>query len=215
MSLLSNLNYAEQAVKYAEQHLRGRASNKPEDIVHTLQQNLRHISDGDDDYVMDSLRSSLNVTLKYQEVYQARFGDISSNRQARHDAGEQLSSAAIIRDGVGNCFEHAVLACHYLNTKGVRSYIATADQETNHVFVVIGAAGGLDGRKITVRPDATPGPPLGTGTTVVCDPWYHEWFAIQQHWARKMHRILATTNKRSGGLPATVPLDLMASTHVT
>jgi hypothetical protein len=217
MSLLQNLLRAETAVKYVEQHLRGKASNKPEDIFHTLQRNLiADYGETDPEGVGEILGMPVVVRTKCHEIHLSRITEINNKRDARREVGERLNAGAIIRDGLGNCFEHAVLACHYLNGIGVSSYMVTADDSTNHVFVVIGVAGGLDGTTVNVAPNAAPGAPLGTGTSVVCDPWYHEWFAIQQDWAHKMNRILSTTNKRNPPvLPAQIPLTLTSSIHVT
>ena len=214
MSLLRNLNYAEQAVKYVEQHLRGKASNKPEDIVHTLQQNLRG-QGYDHGRILDTLNAPAEAGERMDAILQTRRAAINDARTDRRWADTRLSHSAIITDGIGNCFEHSVLACHYLNTKHIASYIAETDDDTNHVFVVIGAADDLDEETIIVQPAVTPGPPSATATTVVCDPWYHEWFGIQQHWTLKMRRILMTTNRRAAGLRANVPLTFTASNHVT
>ncbi|WP_137180382.1 hypothetical protein [Roseomonas sp. AR75] len=223
MSLHLNLMHAEAAVAFAEKHLRGRASNKPEDIIHTHQENLRRFATGisankeiQQEIVLDSLANSFNVRMGCQQLHGERAGAISSARDARKLAGERLNAAAIIRDGIGNCFEHAVLACHHLNGKGVASYMVDTDDETNHCFVLIGLGGGLDGTTVQAAPNALPGAPFNAAFAVVCDPWYHEWFAVGSFWATKMHRILMTTNKRATGLlPAQVPFTFTASNHVT
>jgi hypothetical protein len=222
MSLHLNLMHAEAAAAFAGSHLRGRASNKPEDLIHTHQQNLRRFAAGvttDTDHqheiVLDGLANRLTVDLACQQIYGERSGAISTARDARRLAGERLNAAAIIRDGVGNCFEHAVLACHHLNGKGIASYMVDTDDETNHCFVMIGLGGGLDGTTVQAAANAPPGPPFNAAFGVVCDPWYHEWFAIGS-WSTKMHRILMTTNKRNTKLlPAQVPFTFTASHHVT
>ena len=215
MSLTRNLIFAEMAVKHVERFLRGRASNKPEDIVHTVQQNLRARFGNDKDRMSDELSNGFALGMKMEEIYQNRVSLINDERDARRSAGNRLNAAAIIASGVGNCFEHAVLACHFLKGKGVPCYMVDTDEDTDHVFVVIGVATGLNGQTFQAPPNAAPPPPLSTGNSVVCDPWYHEWFGIQQSWPTKMNRILSTTNKRSGSLPSTIPLTLTDGALVT
>jgi hypothetical protein len=216
VSLQINLAHAEAAVKYAEQFLRGRASNRPEDILHTLQQNLREDYDNDKEAVLWALADPNNVSNKSREIYMQRVSDINDAREKRRQQGKRLDSAAIIADGIGNCFEHAVLACKYLKDKGVPSYMVETDEDVNHVFVVIGVGNGLAGTTLKVSPNTPPGPPLSTGDGVVCDPWYHEWFGIQQWWPTKMHRILLTTWKyKNEPLPSQVPLTFTLGSAVT
>jgi hypothetical protein len=216
MTLLRNLIHAEAAVTFAESRLRGKASNRPEDIVHTLQQNLREDYDGDAEHVLLDLGSKITIGMKSIEIYQKRWTAIKDKREQRNAVGQRLDAAAIIQGGIGNCFEHSVLACHYLNGIGVPSYMVTTDENTNHVFVVIGVQGGLDGETVEAPPNQNPGAPLAAAFSVVCDPWYHEWFGIQADWSRKMKRILLTTNKRTNGqLPDMVPFTFTAGTHIT
>jgi hypothetical protein len=212
MTLLANMIAAEFAVKYAHDKLRGRSSNRSEDIVHTLQQNLRDDFGEGDERVMLNLSSGLNIGLKNQLIYQDRWRTISEARDGRRERGARLNAAAIIQDNVGNCFEHCVLACHYLNGRGITSYMAETDDNTNHVFVLIGAPPGLDGQRFNVTA-ANPGG-ISNGNTVVCDPWYHEWFSVQQDWGRKMWRIFNTTTKFPP-MPNPVPLTLTDGVHVT
>jgi hypothetical protein len=206
-------------VKFAEKYLRGRASNKPEDIVHTLQQNLRGMyagKPGAEERILIDLENKENVALKGAEIHGDRLGAILEARRARETAGQRYDTAAIIGAGIGNCFEHAVLACRYLNGIGIPSYIAETDDETNHVFVLLGLPSGLGGQTLSLAAHRTPGPPVGGAFSVVCDPWYHEWFGVQQDWSVKMHRILLTTNKRAGGqLPSRIPFTLTNGNRVT
>jgi hypothetical protein len=222
MSLNRNLMLAESAAKYAHDALRGRASNRPEDIVHTLHEELRTFArdsftdaDVQKDYVLSALNGT-TIGTRGNTIYQHRWTAIEEARTARTNAGRRLESAAILQDGIGNCFEHAVLACHHLNGKGVTSYMVDTDDDTNHCFVVLGLAGNLDGTTANAAPNAAPGQPFNAAFAVVCDPWYHEWFAIGTHWSTKMHRILRTTNKRSSGqLPAQVSFTFTGANHVT
>jgi hypothetical protein len=90
----------------------------------------------------------------------------------RNARGQRLSAPDIWHDNIGNCFEHAVLACHYLKQGGIASYIADTDDNTDHTFVLIDSPGGLDGQTVNVTQFA-PGAIAGA-FTVVCDRWYHE-----------------------------------------
>ena len=211
MTLLANLIAAEQAVKFANDQLQGRSSNRPEDLVHTMLQNLRE-QGYDRPSIQDQLASSVNVSSKTKTIWSERVTEINDKRESRSDKGLRLNAAAIAADNVGNCFEHCVLACHYLNRRGVASYMADTDANTNHVFVLIGLPGGLDGHTVNVTPNAF-GPAAGA-FTVVCDPWYHEWFGVQQDWGRKMRRIFAATTKYPPA-PNPIPLKLTSGAHVT
>jgi hypothetical protein len=213
---LTNLIAAEQAVKYANDRLRGRSSNRSEDLAHTLQADLNTKYAGKlgaRERVLTTLDNPGNVSRQTQEIYQERFGAIRDARRSREDQGNRLNAAAISADKIGNCFEHAVLACHYLNYANVRSYLVETDENTDHAFVVIGAPGGLAGQIIEVRKNA-PGALNGGGLAVVCDPWYHEWFSVQQDWGRKMWLIFSKTIKQPP-VPDRVPLTFTDGGQVT
>lgn len=233
MSICRNLIFAEAAVKFAEQHLRGRASNRPEDIIHTLQEQTRDFSvffpetftrlfGGVDEngqvYAGDSPQDIANGI---DAIRTERVKKIESHRDTRLNKGTSFDAAAIIKSGIGNCKENAVLACHYLKKQGIPSYILRTGMgdRADHVFVIIGMPNGLDGHKINVPTSASPSPPLNNGSSVVCDPWYHEWFAVQQYWSTKMHQIFLRTFKpgpnESVKLPSSIKLTLTDSTHVT
>src|SRR5262245_2288552 len=113
MSLMRNLMFAEAAVKYAEKFLRGRASNKPEDIIHTLQENLRKPG-VNPEYAKAVLSNPYDVDRKRAEIYMNRAADIDNARRERIHYGVRYVAKEIKNDGIGNCFEHAVLACHFL-----------------------------------------------------------------------------------------------------
>lgn len=214
MSLEYNLRLALMAVEYAGQHLRGRSSNRPEDLVHTLHERLRARWGGDRLTVKEFLQAPSTYN-EIDTIYQQRVPAINNAREERRESGKRLDAAAIIADGIGNCFEHAVLACHYLKNK-VPCYMVDTDEDTNHVFVVIGVQGGLHGQTIQAPPNADPGLPLSTAESVVCDPWYHEWFGIQRSWATKMHHIFTVTSKHeSHTLPSLIPLTFTDSAFVT
>ena len=64
----------------------------------------------------------------------------------------------------------------------------------NHTFVVVG----MDPATPQVSLASLDTPPQWGAHAVVCDPWYHEWFAVSgpqtlSQWTAKMSRILAET----------------------
>src|SRR5262249_48148505 len=148
-----NLDAAERAVKFANDKLRGRASNRSEDLVHTLQQNLRaqySSSPYVDDIVRGGMSDRHGLVQQTSLIHQQRWNAIDAARGKRNAKGQKLSAPDIWRDNIGNCFEHAVLACHYLKQTGTASYIAETDDNTDHVFVLIGSPAGLDGQTVNV-----------------------------------------------------------------
>jgi predicted RNA-binding Zn ribbon-like protein len=188
---------AEQAVKYANDLLRGRSCNRSEDLAHIMLEimNRKFVRLGDlepREAVLETL-NPITIDLEIQRIYSSRQNAIEEARQRRKDRGDRLNSAAIIRDKIGNCFEHAVLACHYINSKNIPNYLVETDDSTNHCFVVVGAPGGLGGQTTTVTKTAAG--VLASAFTVVCDPWYHEWFSVQQDWGHKMWHIFDQTTK--------------------
>jgi hypothetical protein len=48
---------------------------------------------------------------------------------------------------------------------------------------------------------------------VVCDPWYHEWFSVQQEWGRKMWHIFKSTTRNPP--VSQVWLTLISQAHIT
>jgi hypothetical protein len=222
MSLLQNLILAEQAVKYANDQLLGRSSNRSEDMVRTVVENLHESYKRLDQEDMKVLmRLELNgggFAEKRQLLFQERYPQIEAARESRKEAGNRLNSAAIIKDNVGNWFEHSVLACSYLNSghrrvsgQPIASYLVDTDPWTNHTFVLVGAPPGLAGRTIKVTKHEFGA--INTGETVVCDPWWHEWFGVQQDWY-KMWRIFASTKKQKT-MTETVPLTFTDGAQVT
>jgi hypothetical protein len=147
----------------------------------------------------------------YNQIHSQCLGAIDQARKVRDNSGRKFSAPDIWKASIGNCFEHAVLACHYLKQSGIPSYIAETDDNTDHAFVLIDSPGGLDGRTVHVTRNA-PGPIAGP-FTVVCDPWYHEWFPVQQDWGRKMWRIFEATT-RIQPTANQVSLKLTSETHV-
>jgi hypothetical protein len=199
-----NLMWAEEAVDYVGKHLRGRACNRPEDILHTMCQAWGTST------VVDLMRDR-------PDVYNRAFGEWTMHvwqqiQACRRTYGRMLPDAnVIIQNRLGNCHEHAVLACDYLAKKGIPSsiyFVTTDDPEyLDHVWVMLGLPDdfvpplpGVFGNTERVPLDETPavfGP-----SAVVCDPWYHEWFSTQRDWARKMRSILrVTTHQKADPLP--------------
>ncbi|MGH7153210.1 MAG: hypothetical protein ACREF3_04715, partial [Acetobacteraceae bacterium] len=164
------------------------------------------------DAMAEEMSNAPSLRMKTALIYEERWAAIRDARENRNTQGRRLSAAAIMADNIGNCFEHSVLACHYLNRRGIASYMADTDDNTNHCFVLIGAPAGLDGQTVNVTA-AAPGAIAGA-FTVVCDPWYHEWFSVQQDWGRKMWHIFGVTTK-DPPMPDPVPLTLTSGAHVT
>jgi hypothetical protein len=219
MTLQTNLIAAEMAVKYAHDNLRGRSSNRSEDLVHTHQHNLRK-QFGNNPWARDALRDEMSnrqELLRNSElISRGRVSAMEDARKTREAQGKRLNAYAIIKDRIGNCFEHSVLACKYLNVRypGITSYIAETDDNTDHVFVLIDVtARGVDGRTVYVS-RRSPSVLLGANA-VVCDPWYHEWFGVEQDWSRKMWRTIFNVTTRYPPHPNPVPLKLISSAHVT
>ena len=227
MTLLANLIKAEQAVKYANDKLLGRSSNRSEDNMHAVQKNLMTSIEGrqmrlngqvDRKDSIEELQERLG-DIKYTErlvtvMHTNKWDVVKTSRARREEIGRSLDAAEIIRDKIGNCQEHAILACHYLNNKGVSSYMVTTEDDINHVFVIIGGPDNLDGKIVSVTRD-DPAAIFGN-FTVVCDPWYHEWFSVQQEWRQKMWGILNKTKKEwVVELPSSLQLTLTSSNHIT
>lgn len=210
----ANLIAAERAVKFANDKLQGRAANRPEDLIHTLQRTLRaEFGNSADatDRLTEEMSNPYGVKLRTDLIYQQRTSAIGTARARRYTQGRHLSAPDIWKDNIGNCFEHAVLACHYLKQSGIPSYIAETDDNTDHVFVLIGSPPGLDGQTVNVTSGA-PGV-ISAPFAVVCDPWYHEWFSVQQDWGRKMWQIFERTTKNPPH-PNPVPLKLISQIHI-
>jgi hypothetical protein len=106
--------------------------------------------------------------------------------------------AEIEKSGLGNCGEQSYVAFKYLVTKGPPS-LAIMDWQLaqavngkisgNHQFVLIGASS----LPKTTEADLEKPPAIWGPFAVICDPWYHEWFAVPFDWSRKMPQILAQT----------------------
>ena len=178
------LMWAERAVKHVENKIPYGASNKPIDVYHTSLKGPsadRPKVPQDMKQSVRDLRSFLPTLIKQQNLG----GDPVAKLNARAQLAQHL--------GVGNCNEQAAVAFDYLRTTGRETGLACVGfPDHDHVFVVLG----LHQRP----PDEDSytygqGPPASWGAdAVVCDPWYHEWFAVSTDWKRKGERILATTH---------------------
>lgn len=216
MSLHRTLLLAEEAAKYANDIFWGRSSNRPEDIAHSHMDKLnRRLAGENPQYVTEErareAQPGVAETARLA-LWNQRVSKIKARRDDRKDAGQAYNTAAIIQDKFGNCLEHSVLACAYLRRLQVPSYIATTDFDTNHVFVVIDGLAGLDGRMVKVTKDDTA--QLGTATTVICDPWWHDWYALTD-WSRKMWPVFQKTKKTPGTVPSPLTLWLESEAHVS
>ena len=88
----------------------------------------------------------------------------------------------------GRCGESAVLAFEYLQHKGERGMAIMSFIDYNHAFIVLG----LQFKPALVSHSfISEGPPIAWGkNTVVCDPWYNEWFLCDIDWMRKIRQIV-------------------------
>ena len=192
-----NLMYAEEAVKYVETHLRGKAANKPDDVIHYLQE-----------FEPGEFNKLLNKAKKDQDFYTGKSqklesaivsigADFQDQLNAQRATTNTFNPNQVIQNGFGNCHEHSILAADYLRQKNIKSNVyyltvgGTANEWLDHVWVVIDITPALPNGKYTITLDDVPaafGP-----DAVVCDAWFGEWFVAQHDWARKMRSILNVT----------------------
>ena len=178
--LQTNLIYAEAAVKYADEILRGRSSNRPDDLVFGLQKQLGSKAVAD---------MAKNDKLLFQTTMENADKDTKQKIvEWEVAARSRYDVKALLVHRVGNCWGHSLLAAYYLQSKRIPSFIAeTQGEEVDHVFVLIGLEPSKKSLEIRVPTKTVPTdfPP----EAVVCDPWYHEWFSVQSEWPRKMGSI--------------------------
>jgi hypothetical protein len=111
----------------------------------------------------------------------------------RENAAVQLG-AIVEKSGLGNCGEQSCVAFKYLITRGAPGLAIVNWEGGNHTFVVIG----MDPNVPKVSTGTLTIAPVWGPDAVVCDPWYHEWFAVESiaDWQSKMKRIFADANAR-------------------
>jgi hypothetical protein len=122
-----------------------------------------------------------------------------------------MVGAEIEHSGLGNCGEQSRVAFKYLITRGAGGLaivdwgkiVGRADGASgNHTFVVIG----MDPMTPETSLATLAAPPQWGTHAVICDPWYHEWFAVRDpdrptQWTAKMSRILSETQPTLKGGP--------------
>ena len=98
---------------------------------------------------------------------------------------------------VGNCAEQTSMAFIYLLDKYGASCNGLAMVETktyDHVFLVVGlpiarrAAATYINARITTPPDDW------DMNAVICDPWYHEWYEVNEFKAKMRQTLLKSAN---------------------
>jgi len=207
MSLQQNLIRAERAVKYVESILRDKACNRPEDLVHQLKRlagpdRFKRTMATGKVQTLEDLQAHPSLAY-YMHKWKA-------DRNGQQFTDMRTFADAIRKTPVGNCMEHAVLAAVYLkfelkvaeNVFVVRTDENGSEGYLDHVFVLIDAEY-LDDDETENYDTPLDQPPDFGPHAVVCDPWYHEWYSVQQDWCRKMGATLRlTTQRKNQPLPA-------------
>ncbi len=113
---------------------------------------------------------------------------------------EKVRAALVLADIIkksklGNCGEQSCLAFKYLITRGAPGLGIIEWVSGNHTFVVLGMQASVakeSSGSFATAPEWGP-------DAVVCDPWYHEWFAVSSasDWKTKMKRIAADAQRLS------------------
>ena len=180
MSLQHNLMLAEFAVNYTKEKMTKGASNKPEDLVHS---SMRHATQN---WLMRAVTQPDLTAASVPDQRSAiapRLAEAASVHEKALMAADEVENS-----GIGNCGEQASVAYKYLFNRSDADLFVLAGLGRNHEFVIIGASAdqvrGL--HPISVAPN-------WPADAVICDPWYHEWFAVAVSWPGKIRQILAKT----------------------
>jgi hypothetical protein len=198
MALLNkNLVIAEAAVAYVDSKMTLGASNKPIDLAHARMryekldffQKLRRR------FRPELTRQTVNKH-RGPEVLKLKIPGLLSHVLADGDRAEKA--------GVGNCGEQAHLAFKYLYNRRDTDLFAVVSFGPDHALIVMG-----------VPPEKLRGvfsvkgvPPGWPKDAVICDPWYHEWFTMDD-WSRKVSQILKATAPNQDHV--TVEIQLLTS----
>lgn len=143
-----------------------------------------------------------SVPLQRQKALQEKKQDIEKKRDEQKDKLFKvmthpdpvmhllMMACEIEKTGLGNCGEQSMVAFKYLVTKSAPGLALMHINGGNHEFVVLG----MDVTVPAVTKGSLTFPPDWGHNAVVCDPWYHEWFAVGSlDWQPKMKRILGET----------------------
>ncbi len=202
---------AEAATEWANSALRGRATNRAEDIAHGAQQVLKN----------SSLVLANATTKAEASQQQLLFQQASDIAQADHERwldgargpnGDGTHCTAdILKAHIGNCMEHTILVCEYVRDKypGVTAHFIGVRDPSNHAFAIIGADAGLP-TGTGAFALTTDDPPVALGAfAVVADAWWHEIFPARSGvWSQKLGHILRQTLVVPGTpLPTTINAD--------
>lgn len=183
---IQNLVIAERTVNYVAQKMTLGASNKPEDLAHaTMKRDAAFAQKG-----------RLARTFSSKPAPDLVRGSVSAQRQnlpqeAGMSRNENILARAVYVEGtgIGNCGEQSAVGYRYL--KELTSYNDTfclVNIGKNHSFLLLGVSG-QDAHGLHAISQA----PNWPQSAVVCDPWYHEWFRVDQDWTRKIRSILGQT----------------------
>ena len=172
------LMWAERAVDYTGSKMTIGAANKPIDVVHFMM--AKHLDSAKYDEVKGQLSDYVDRQRKF----------IGSEPGWLMRMAEQAE-----KTGVGNCMEQSAIAYRYLVGSGRERGVAyvTISGPVNHAFVVLGLDDEPEDESVLFHGD----PPDSWGPdAVVCDPWYHEWFAVATDWKAKFADICRRTQKQ-------------------
>lgn len=180
MSLQHNLMLAEFAVAYTQEKMTKGASNKPEDLTHS---SMRHAAQNS--VMQFFMKPDLNPdsVLNQRNEMAPRLAQAESVHEKALMAADEVE-----RTGIGNCGEQSAVAYKYLYRRSDADLFVLAKLGTNHEFIIIGAdAAQVSGLHLVAVAPNWP------ADAVICDPWYHEWFAVAVSWPSKIRQILAKT----------------------
>jgi hypothetical protein len=121
-----------------------------------------------------SRATALEQQRKELAVFSKPLGDPTSRALERTFAAIQMD-IMIENTKFGNCGEQSCVAFKYLIARGATNVAVVDWKSANHTFVVVGMEAYVPETSQgsnNVAPDWGP-------DAVVCDPWYHEWFAVQ------------------------------------
>jgi hypothetical protein len=177
-----NVMYAERAIDYVKNTVRMRADNRPEGVNRSAPQ------PGQVQAIRDEARKLYQQQGLEGGIWEA-----------------QVRAQVASQRGYGNCTEQSAIAFDYLRERGHRELAWIGCPSHNHMFVMLGMQTPIPplcrGRGGLFLQVGEP-PPIAWGyDTVVCDPWYHEWFRVFPDWNRKIPYILGAAIGRRPALP--------------
>jgi hypothetical protein len=204
-----NLMAAEAGMEWANSILRGRTTNRAEDLAHGAQQVLKN----------SSLTLKDETTKKGKQEAQLLFQKAVEVAKVKHDewlenardANGNWNVTEILNSRMGNCREHSLLVGHHIRTNytGVTAHFLGIPPPWDHAFVIVGAPATLPtgiGAVTLTFPDP---PPILGADAFVADAWWHELFPAKPGpWGQKLgHILLQTCHDKSLALPDSLVFD--------